>query len=135
MSILRKELTDIAKEWNCHLLSPNRNNTQSGRPDVMYFLHYLHGTTDQLISIDTAETDKFIDITSAATSDFPDEFGEFEETLVNEDNMPHDAPSASDLYLYHLSKIEGYNKTTLNVLNFASILNFAVFAFFPKFWN
>ena len=82
----------------------------------MYFLHYLHGTTDQLISID-----------------FPDEFGEFEETLVNEDNMPHDAPSASDLYLYHLSKIEGYNKTTLNVLNFASILNFAVFAFFPKF--
>ena len=99
----------------------------------MYFLHYLHRTTDQLISIDTAETDKFIDITSAATSDFPDEFGEFEETLVNEDNMPHDAPSASDLYLYHLSKIEGYNKTTLNVLNFASILNFAVFAFFPKF--
>ena len=37
MSILRKELTDIANEWNRHLLSPNRNNTPSGRPDVIYF--------------------------------------------------------------------------------------------------
>ena len=87
-----------------------------------------------MISIDTAETDKFIDITSAASFDFSYEFGKFEETLLNENNVPPDAPSASDLYLYHLNKIQGYNKTTLNVLNFASILNFAIFAFFfPNF--
>ena len=111
MSILRKELADIANEWNRHLLSPNRNNTQSGRPDVMYFLPHLYGTTDHMISIDTAETDEFIDITSAVPSDFSDEFGEFAGTLMNENNMemPHDASSAFDLYLYLLSKIEEYS--------------------------
>ena len=111
MSILRKELADIANEWNRHLLSPNRNNTQSGRPDVMYFLPHLYGTTDHMISIDTAETDEFIDITSAVPSDFSDEFGEFAGTLMNENNMeiPHDASSTFDLYLYLLSKIEEYS--------------------------
>ena len=65
MSILQKELADIANQWNYHLLSPNRNNTPSGRPDVMYFLPHLYDPyTDHIISIDTAETDKFIDITT-----------------------------------------------------------------------
>ena len=65
-----------------------------------------------MISINTAETDKFIDITSAVTSDFSDESREFAETLMNENNMemPHDASSAFDLYLlYLLSKIEKYS--------------------------
>ena len=36
ISILRKELTDIANEWNQHLLSSERrSNTPSGRPDIM----------------------------------------------------------------------------------------------------
>ena len=111
MSILRKELADIANEWNRHLLSPNRNNTQSGRPDVMYFLPHLYGTTDHMISIDTAEVDDFIDITSAVPSDFSDEFVEFVGTLMNENNMElsHGASSAFDLYLYLLSKIEEYS--------------------------
>ena len=61
MSILRKELTDIANEWNCYLLLPNRNNTPSGRPDVMYFLSHLYGTTDHIICINTAKTDIFTD--------------------------------------------------------------------------
>ena len=65
MNILRKELTDIANEWNCHLLSSNRMGTTSARPDVMYFLPHLYGTTDHMISNDTAGTDKFIGITSA----------------------------------------------------------------------
>ena len=111
MSILRKELVDIANEWNRHLLSPNRNNTQSGRPDVIYFLPHLYGTTDHMISIDTAEVDEFIDITTAVPSDFSDEFVEFAGTLMNENNMelPHGASSAFGLYLYLLSKIEEYS--------------------------
>ena len=84
MSILRKELTDIASEWNRHLLSPNKNNTPSGRPAVMYFLPHLYGTTGHMISIDAAETDEFIDIFSAVPFDFSDEFGEFAGTLMNE---------------------------------------------------
>ena len=62
----------------------------------MYFLHHLFGTTDHMISIDTAETDEFIDITSAVPSDFSDESREFAGTLMNENNMEmsHDASSA-----------------------------------------
>ena len=84
MSILQKELVDIENEWIRHLLSPNRNNTQSGRPDIMYFLPHLYGTTDHMISINTAKNDKFINITRDGLSDFSDEFGEFTETLMNE---------------------------------------------------
>ena len=105
-------IKDVANEWNRHLLSPNRNNMPSGRPDVIYFLLYLYGATDHMISIDTAETDKFIDITSAVPSDFSEDFGEFAQTLMieNDIEIPHDASrSAFDLYLYLLSKIEEYS--------------------------
>ena len=97
MTILRKELTEITNEWNRHLLSPNRNNTPSERTGVMYFLPHLSGTTDHMVSIDTAVTDEFIDTTNA---DFSDEFGEFVETPMNENNMEmsHDAANAFDLY-------------------------------------
>ena len=49
-----------------------------------------------VISIDTAETNEFTDITIAVLSDLSDEFGE---TLMNENNMemPHDASSAFGL--------------------------------------
>ena len=85
----------------------NKSNT----PSVMYSLPYLYGTTDHIISINTLETDEFIDITSVVPSDFYDLLGEFAETLMNENNieMPHDGSSAFDLYLYLLSKIEGYS--------------------------
>ena len=102
MSIRRKELTDIASEWNRHLLSPNKNNTPSGRPDVMYFLPHLYGTTGHMISIDAAETEEFIDFFSAVPFDFSDEFDEFAGALMNEKNnmeMPYDPSSAFDLYL------------------------------------
>ena len=49
-----------------------------------------------MISIDTAETNEFTDITIAVLSDLSDEFGE---TVMNENNMemPHDASSAFGL--------------------------------------
>ena len=64
-----------------------------------------------MISIDIADTDEFIDITSAVPSDFFDEFGEFTETLMNKNNIktPHVASSAFELYLYLFSKIEEYS--------------------------
>ena len=77
----------------------------------MYFLPHIYGTTDLMISIDTAETDEFIDNTSAVRSDFSEEIDEFARTLMNENNMeiPHDTSSTFDLYLYLLSKIEKYS--------------------------
>ena len=91
-----KELADMAKEWNRHLLSPNRKNTPSGRPDVLYFLPHFYVTVNHMISIDT---------------DFSDEFGELTETLINENRMEmsYDASSAFDVYLYPFSEIEEYS--------------------------
>ena len=40
-----------------------------------------------MIGIDTPETDEFVDITSTVPSAFSDEYGEFEETLINKNNM------------------------------------------------
>ena len=59
-----------------------------------------------MISICTAETVNFIDITSAVPFDFSDEFVEIAGTLMNENNMemPHDASSTFELYLYLLVK-------------------------------
>ena len=70
ISTLSKEFTGIANEWNRHLLSPNRNNTPSGAPDIVYFPTHLYDTANHMISIDTGITDEFIDITSAVLSDF-----------------------------------------------------------------
>ena len=76
---------------------------------------------------DTEDTEEFIDITSPVPPDFFDEFGEFTETLMNENNMEmsHAASSAFDLYLYLLSKTEEYSQTALNVFNFAIIYQIA----------
>ena len=68
-----------------------------------------------MISIDTAETDEFINITSAVPCDFSDEFSEFSQTPMIENNIgnAHDASrSAVDLQLYLLSKIEEYSYST-----------------------
>ena len=64
-----------------------------------------------MISIDTPETDEFVDITSTVPSDFSDEYGEFEETLMNKNNMemPHNALIAFHFYLYLLSNTEEYS--------------------------
>ena len=53
----------------------------------MYFLTHLYGTIDHMISINIAEIDEFTDIIGAVPSGFTDEFGEFLETLMNENNM------------------------------------------------
>ena len=54
-----------------------------------------------MVITDTAETNKFINIISAAPSDFSEGFGECAETLMNENNMDmsHDALSAFWLVL------------------------------------
>ena len=77
----------------------------------MYFLPHHCGTTYHIISNQTADTNEFIIIVSTVSSDFSDEFGEFAQILINENNMeiPQDASSALDLYLYLLSKIKKYS--------------------------
>ena len=47
MHIIQKELDELAREWNCHLIRKNKyGNTKSGIPDEMYFMPQLQGTYD-----------------------------------------------------------------------------------------
>lgn len=90
------------------MLSPDKNDTPFHRPDFIFFLPHLYGATGYMISIDTAETDEFIDTTNVVDQSV--KFGEFAETLMNESNveMPDDVTIAFELYLYLLNKIEEY---------------------------
>ena len=75
------------------------------------------------VNIGIAETNEFLDITSAVPSDFSDQFNGFAETLIKENNMennntPYNASSTFDLPLYLFSKIEEYSYTTLNLYTY-----------------
>ena len=56
-----------------------------------------------MISIDTAETDEFMDVTNVVNQSV--KFGEFAEALMNKSNveMPDDVTIAFELYLYLLN--------------------------------
>ena len=42
MRLLRKELTEIASNWNGQIISSSRYQEPRGRPDTMYFLPHLY---------------------------------------------------------------------------------------------
>ena len=46
IGVLRKELKEMAEEWNEHIISKSSNGGPSGRPDTMYFLPHLFDCQD-----------------------------------------------------------------------------------------
>ena len=45
-SIIREELYALAHEWNLHTISSKRNSEcTKGKPDVMFFMPEMYGTT------------------------------------------------------------------------------------------
>lgn len=56
--LLQKILYEVKEHWNTsHRIRGSRHDTVRGRPDSLYCLPELHGTTDQfLLSISEAES-------------------------------------------------------------------------------
>ena len=59
MQLLRKELKEIASDWNVHIISSSRYQGPSGRPDTMCFLPHLYNRQNLGIEVDNEEIDEF----------------------------------------------------------------------------
>ncbi|XP_078372629.1 uncharacterized protein LOC144656265 [Oculina patagonica] len=54
--LLQKILDEVKEHWNTHRIRGSRHDTMSGRPDSLFYLPELHGSTDQfLLPISEAE--------------------------------------------------------------------------------
>ena len=139
MGILQKGLTEIANWWNRHLLLPNRMNTPSGGPDVMYFIHHLYETTDHMISNDTADTDEFIGITSVVYSltsvmSLVSLQKRWWMKITSKCYMMHVMLLTCTYFFFSSNTVEEYSYTTWNICNFAGI-RFCDFCIFAKLEN
>ena len=47
--LLHDDLDKVKEHWNTHLIRGSRHDTNSGRPDELFFLPELHGGVDGLL--------------------------------------------------------------------------------------
>ena len=53
--VLQAELDFVREHWNTHTIRKSKHGTAPGRPDSIYFLPELHGTTDYIYNVSTEE--------------------------------------------------------------------------------
>jgi len=111
MGLIRKELVDIANEWNQHLISRSLNGGPNGRPDTMYFLPHLFDCESYLQLVEQEEIAEFEIGINSLPLDFSLEFKEFAEELMHEEGIedPSDTQEALELYIFLLDKIALYS--------------------------
>ena len=59
MRLLRKEIKEIASDWNVHIISSSRYQGPSSRPDTMCFLPHLYNGQNLGTEVDNEEIDEF----------------------------------------------------------------------------
>ena len=85
ISVLRKELKEITKEWNEHIISKSSSGGPSGRPDTMYFMPHLFDCQDYSDPLEDDDIHKFLPAVEEIPPDYSAELGEFAEiTMKNE---------------------------------------------------
>ena len=60
ISVLHKELKEMAEEWNEHITSKCSNGGPSARPDTLYFLPHLFDCQDYSDSLENNDIDEFL---------------------------------------------------------------------------
>ena len=99
MRLLRKELKEIASDWNVHIISSSRYQRPRGRPDTMYFLPHLYNKQN-LGTVDHEETDELHPSVTVELQDYCHEFGEFTRTVLESAGYDsHVADAGAALYL------------------------------------
>ena len=111
IGVLRKELKEMAEEWNEHIISKSSNGGPSGRPDTMYFLPHLFDCQDYSDPLEDDDIDEFLPAVEEIPPDYSAEFGEFAEFIMTNEGleMPVDVKSCLNLYLFLLEKIEEFS--------------------------
>ena len=82
MQLLRKELKEIASDWNVHIISSSRYQGPRGRPDTMYFLPHLYNRQNLGTEVDNEEIDELYPSVTVELQDYSPEFGEFARTVL-----------------------------------------------------
>ena len=99
MRLLRKELKEIASDWNVHIISSSRYQRPRGRPDTMYFLPHLYNKQN-LGTVDHEEIDELHPSVTVELQDYCHEFGEFTRTVLESAGYDsHVADAGAALYL------------------------------------
>ncbi|KAK2548520.1 hypothetical protein P5673_031305 [Acropora cervicornis] len=110
MPVLQDELRRVVQEWNLHKIRPSSNESSPpGRPETLYFLPELTGTSSYLNNIKAIDIDVAEDVCcESPDTDVPDTFAELAQIIMDEKGleMPSSPQSALNLYLELLSSIE-----------------------------
>ena len=113
MRVLRKELNEVAKSWNQHIISSSKfdNSGPRGRPDNMYFLPHLYQTEDYKLEVDSLDVDEFYNHASMVVQDTSEDFKEFATLVMNENGLltPTNVREALNLYVALLQEIERFS--------------------------
>jgi hypothetical protein len=112
MTLLRKELHRVAKNWNLHKIRPSTVNEQSphGRPDMIYFVPEAFNAISylQVVSQEDLEVAKEI-CCDVPQNDFAETFSELAQLIITEHNLPVevcDVSQAERLYIDLLGFLE-----------------------------
>ena len=110
LSLMRKELKELAMEWNQHIISKSKNTGPRGRPNTMFFLPHLYNSQSFLQEVETENLSEFDEIVTNLPKDVSDEFNEFALTVMEEDGkeLPNDPYEGLNMYFYLLQKISQY---------------------------
>ena len=112
MAILRKELNELAIQWNKHNISKSKSSTMpAGKPNTLYFCPELVGGIPCKKDVDSTEIDEFDDpIFIVQAPDNSHEFIEFAETVMDSYGMeiPENFSEALELYFVLLGAIDDH---------------------------
>ena len=76
--VLEAEFDAVKERWNTHRIRKSRNDTVPGRPDSLFFLPELHGTSDCGMPVNLTEvryvTQHIIEDDSSQANDYQDYF-------------------------------------------------------------
>ena len=103
IALIQEELTRVARQWNLHYIrsSPN-TETVPGRPDVLFFLPELQGTSYYKISVQTEELQVIQDMCCTQTTETgcSDEFCELAKLVMEDETLEYISNPEKSLLLY-----------------------------------
>ena len=112
MDLIREELNRAARLWNNHRIRPSTKFSKSpaGRPDLLYSLPEISGTTDLIIKVENADIDvcEHLLCSNSHQLNCSAEFSALANIIMFEQNlqMPNSPEEAKELYLALVDNIE-----------------------------
>jgi len=82
------------------IISKSRNGGPSGRPNCMFFLPHLYNIDNFLVKKDEEEIDAFTTVVNQNVRDYSEEFVQFADYFLYEDEGPKTPEETLNRYIY-----------------------------------